>query len=69
MAILCGFLDYTMTILRLWGGEWSVYACVYKIMMVGLVRAYLHDKGTFLAILTKVTFWSRNHILALYCMF
>ena len=39
----CGYLGYAMTILRWWGGEWSVYACMYKIMKVGLVGAH---KGT-----------------------
>ena len=59
MAIQC-----TLWISRLYydcssvmGRECSVYVFMYKIMVVGLV------------ILTKVTFWSRNHILAFYCTF
>ena len=36
--------DHTLWISR---GEWSVYAFMYKIMMVGIVGVYLHDKDTF----------------------
>ena len=48
MAILCGYLDYTSyDHSSVMGRGVLVNACVYKIMMVGLVSAYLYDKGTF----------------------
>ena len=41
------------------GDQWM---CMYKILMVGLVGVYLHDKGTFFYYTNKIAFWSRNRI-------